>query len=124
MAASFSFKLEKEIDGLATVAPLDGRLLARAQAKLDKIAKRLRVRPLADFVTAGDPEDDDEMAELDEFFDAAIGLRTVRALIRHVGSNPRDVSRPVDVMRDLKSIEGVLKLAEKQGVRFCFGVEL
>ncbi len=122
MAASLFISLEKEIEGVASVEPLSGRPLARAQARLDAIAKRLRVRPLADFIT---PEtDDDEWSELDEFFDAIFGLRTVRALIRHVGSNPRSVMRSVDVMRDLKSLEGILKLAEKQGVRFCLGLEI
>jgi hypothetical protein len=123
MSAACFISLEKEIDGLASAPPLDGRPLARAQQKLDRIAKRLRVRPLAGFVLS-EADDDDEMAELDEYYDAALGLRTVRALIRHVASNPREVPRSVDVMRDLKSLEGVLKLAEKQGVRFSLGVDV
>jgi hypothetical protein len=56
----------------------------------------------------------------EQWFPAAEGLRTVRALIEHVGANLNDFKQPNPILRDLKAAEALLAAAEAAGVRFHF----
>ncbi|MBY0527689.1 MAG: hypothetical protein K2R98_30100 [Gemmataceae bacterium] len=107
----------------------DGRSLIFYQHQLDAAAHKLELTPLTGFVSAVpkrvaeylrqqglDPEQfpvDDE-----EWFDAAEGLQTVRGLIAHIAATPQAVTDSYRVLRDLRLIEQVLTVAEREQTRF------
>ncbi len=54
----------------------------------------------------------------EQWFPAADGLKTVRALVEHVTANLNDFKQPNPILRDLKAAETLLAAAESAGVRF------
>ncbi len=56
----------------------------------------------------------------EQWFTAADGLKSIRALITQVGENLNDFKQPNPILRDLKSAEALLVAAESAGVRFHF----
>ena len=56
----------------------------------------------------------------EQWFPAADGLKTIRALAEHVGANLNNFKQPNPILRDLKAAEAVLAAAEAAGVRFHF----
>ena len=56
----------------------------------------------------------------EQWYPAADGLKTVRALAEHVTANLNDFKQPNPILRDLKAAEVLLAAAEAAGVRFHF----
>ena len=56
----------------------------------------------------------------EQWYAAGEGLKTVRALIGHVGANLNDFKQPNPILRDLNAAEALLAAAEGAGVRFHF----
>jgi hypothetical protein len=56
----------------------------------------------------------------EQWFPAADGLKTVRALAEHVGAKLNDFKQPNPILRDLKAAEALLAAADAAGVRFHF----
>jgi hypothetical protein len=54
----------------------------------------------------------------EQWFPAADGLKTVRALAGHVTAKMNDFKQPNPILRDLKAAEDLLVAAEAAGVRF------
>jgi hypothetical protein len=125
-----------------------GYNLPRHLETLDALARRLGLRPLTDF-TLCEPEDD-ETTEEPRWFEPADGLRTVHALLEHLGVSEYRLRRqlaeesfegrllgahlPSDqfellagateaaVAADLRACEAELVFAAKQQTRFHFWV--
>jgi hypothetical protein len=56
----------------------------------------------------------------EQWFSAAEGLKTVRALAEYVTAKLNDFKQPNPILRDLKAAETLLAAAEAAGVRFHF----
>ena len=56
----------------------------------------------------------------EQWFAAADALKTLRALIEHVGTNLNNFKQPNPILRDLKAAEALLTAAEAAGLRFHF----
>ena len=56
----------------------------------------------------------------EQWYPAAEGLKTVRALAEHVLANMNNFKQPNPILRDLKAAEALLAAAEAAGVRFHF----
>jgi hypothetical protein len=56
----------------------------------------------------------------ESWFNAADGLKVVRALAEHVAANLNDFKQPNPILRDLKAAEALLSAADAAGVRFHF----
>ena len=56
----------------------------------------------------------------EQWYPAAEGLKTVRALIEYVSEKLNDFKQPNPILRDLKAAEALLAAAEAAGVRFHF----
>ena len=132
MSSALYIVLEREGPGIANT--VDGKILSRADQELDPLAKKLGVRPLMDFFGM-DP--DDVLGELggldgepttensleETWFSATDGLRTVRALLEHLGANPGAVSSPRELTEELAAFEEVLEAAEAKGIRWYLAVD-
>ena len=133
MSLALYVALEKEIPGF-DASSVCGKLLAKAQRKLDGIARRHGLTPLEDFISTA-PEDilaflEDaggvpEGVEIppEEWFEPSDGLRTVRGLLEHLRRDSTGDKNHKGVITDLKATEQVLAAAAEKGVRFHLAID-
>ncbi len=134
MALALIITLEKELpDATAAYAKSKamGKAVAREADRVDSAARRKGVEPLRAMLSESqaalraqleaDGFDPSKMRLAPErWFDAAQGLKSVRALIEFVNANLNDFKQPNPILRDLKSAEMMLTAAEAVGVKFHF----
>ena len=132
MALAFVVTLEKElVDAPAGVKGANGKAIARETDRLDSAARRKNVEPPTSLLSESqaalieqlkvDGFDPSKMRlPAEQWFDAAQGLKTVRALIEYVSANLNDFKQPNPILRDLKAAEALLAAADAAGVRFHF----
>jgi hypothetical protein len=132
MAQAFVIVLEKELPQLAAYARgASGRALARESDRLDSTARRKGATPPTSLLSESqavlaaqmraegfDPTKMRLPPEL--WFDAADGLKTVRAIAEYVTANMNDFKQPNPILRDLKAAETLLVAAAAAGVKFHF----
>jgi len=111
--------LQKKIEGFDE--SVDGKGVARAEAALDKIARKLGVTPLMDFFSASAEEMKDFDVDIPDappatFFDGNAGLRTVQALRAYLEQHPKELKDGAWVLDDLKEFERVLSKAAEHCV--------
>lgn len=135
MAQAIVVTLEKELPTGAAAAAYakarNGKSLVREADRLDSIARRRGTTPPSSLLSE-DPAvlraemeaqgfDPSKMRIPPElWFDAAEGVKTVRALAEHVATLPNDVKQPGPILKDLKAVEALLAAAEAAGVKFHF----
>jgi len=132
MALTITVTLERELPESATYAKArTGKALARETDRLDSAAKRRNVMPITSLLSESQATlraqleaegfDPGKMRlPPEQWFDAAEGLRTVRALTEHVSANLNDFRQPNPILRDLKAAEALLAAAETARVKFHF----
>jgi hypothetical protein len=133
MALAIVVTLEKDLPEAAAVYAKSGtgKALARESDRIDTAARRRNVTQLASLLSESQAalieqlkEDGFDPAKMrlppERWYDAAEGLKTVRALIEHVGANLNDFKQPNPIIRDLKAAETLLMAAEAADVRFHF----
>ena len=135
MAQAILITLEKDLPDAAALAAYakagTGKALAREADRLDAAARRRGVTPPTSLLSE-DPaaliaqlkEDGFDPSKMrippEQWFAAADGLKTVRALAEHVTANLNDFKQPNPILRDLKAAEALLTAAEAAGVEFHF----
>jgi hypothetical protein len=133
MALAIVVTLEKELpDASAAYAKAKtGKALARESDRLDSAARRRGVTPptgllsestaaLAEQMRAEGFDPAKMRLPPEQWFAAAEGLKTVRALAEYVSGNLNDFKQPNPILRDLKAAETVLAAADAAGVQFHF----
>ena len=132
MALAFVITLEKELPAAPErVKGANGKALAREADKLDSAARRRGVPPPTAMLSESQAAliaqlkaDGFDPAKMrlppEQWFAAADGLRTVRALIEYVGGNLNDFKQPNPILRDLRDAEATLAAADVAGARFHF----
>ena len=134
MALAFTITLDKDLpDAVAayTKSKSMGKALARESDRLDSAARRKGAEPMTALLSEGqaalraqleaDGFDPNKMRLPPEmWFDAAQGLKTVRALAEYVAANLNDFKQPNPILRDLKAVETLLAAADGAGVKFHF----
>jgi hypothetical protein len=131
MAWTIRVTLERELpEAMAAYAKAKpGKAVARESDRLDTAARSRGVTPptsllsesrettIAQFKEAGfDPAK--MRIPPEQWFPAAEGLKTVRALAEHVTAHLNNFKQPNPILRDLKAAEALLTEAEAAGVRF------
>jgi hypothetical protein len=108
-----------------------GKALARESDRLDSAAARHRVTPLTSLLSE-DPSALRAQMEAEGFdpskmrlppeqwFPAADGLATLRALAEHVTAHLNDFKQPNPILRDLKAADALLTAAHAASVQFHF----
>ena len=133
MAQAILVTLEKELPGASAAYAKagTGKALAREADRIDSAARRRSVATPTSLLSEN-PATLIEQLKADGFdparmgvppeqwFPAADGLRTVRALIEHVSANLNDFKQPNPILRDLKAAEALLAAADAAGARFHF----
>jgi hypothetical protein len=133
MAASMYIVVEGEDPGYNIY--VNGRMLARHESAVERLAERLGVRPLLEYFSA----DENSMALLIEegagnpdllkrlpppqWYTPEEGLRTVRALIEALAANPAQI--PADgeeLLGELREYEAVLHRTAERGLRWHLAV--
>jgi len=115
-------------------AYVNGNMLAKESDALERLAKKIGVRPLLSFFSvspeevtsvAGDEEETIERlggkAPREQWFNAEDGLTTVRKLISHLEHLKLD--RSDQVLSNLKEFEKVLETAGQSGVRWHLAID-
>lgn len=133
MASAIVVTLEKPLPeaGEAYAKSGTGKALARESDRLDTAARGRHVTP----ITALLSESQAALAEQlraegfdpakmrlpsEQWYSAADGLKTVRALAEHVTAKLNDFKQPNPILRDLKAADALLAEADAAGVRFHF----
>ena len=114
-----------------------GRAMSHAEKALDKVAKKLKVTALNDFVSL-DEGDQELMREMIEesggdaseieitpptWFDPADGLKTVRAMRAHLINDPKAIGKSAEIVTELTELETMLTLIAKKKGRFRFFID-
>ena len=135
MAQAIVVTLEKGLPDSAAEAAYAkakaGRALARESDRLHSAARARGVQSVAALTSASHAALRAEMEAggfdaskmrlpPETWFDAAEGLKTVRALAEYVNAKLNDFKQPNPILRDLKAAEALLAAAEGAGVRFHF----
>ena len=133
MALAIVVTLERELPeaSAAYEKSKSGKALARETDKLDSTARRKSVMPITSLLSesataliAQLKEEGFDPSKMrlppEQWFDAAEGLKTVRAVADYVSANLNDFKQPNPILRDLKAAEALLTAAEAAGVRFHF----
>jgi len=131
MAQAIVITLEKELsEAQATYSKSGtGKALARETDRLDSAARRRSVSPLTGLLSESQAVLAEQLREQgfdpakmrlppEQWFPAADGLKTVRALAEYVTANLNDFKQPNPILRDLKAAEALLAAADGAGVRF------
>jgi hypothetical protein len=133
MAASLYIVVEGEDPGFDIF--VNGQYMARNEDPLERLAEKLKVRPLLDFFSA----DENSMALLLEqgagnpnwvgnlpepqWSNAGDGLVTVCALIAFLGAYPASLgSETPNVLAELREYEQVLQKADQRGLNWHLAV--
>jgi hypothetical protein len=133
MALAFIVTLEKDLPDPAVVyaKAKTGKALGRESDRLDTAARIKRVEAITSLLSESQEalraqlvEDGFDPSKMrlppEQWFAAADGLKTVRALHEHVSANLNNFKQPNPILRDLKAAETLLAAAEAAGVRFHF----
>ncbi|HEY8668796.1 MAG TPA: hypothetical protein VIL86_19270 [Tepidisphaeraceae bacterium] len=132
MAEAIVVTLEKELDASAAyVKAASGRALAREADRLDTAARIRGVTAITSLLSESQAVLFAQLKENgfdptrmrlppEQWFAAADGLKTVRALAAHVTAKMNDFKQPNPILRDLKAAETLLAAAEAAGVKFHF----
>ncbi len=133
MALAIVVTLEKEVPGASAVyaKAASGKALARESDRLDTAARRRSVTALTsllsenpEILAAQMREEGFDPSKMrlppEQWFTAAEGLKSVRALVEHVTANLNDFKQPNPILRDLRAAEALLAAAEANRVRFHF----
>ena len=133
MAQAIVVTLEKDLaEAAAAYAKAKtGKALARESDRLDSAARRKNVPALTSLLSESQAalieqlkEDGFDPSKMrlppEQWFPAADGLKSVRALADYVGANLNDFKQPNPILRDLKAAEALLAAADAAGVRFHF----
>ena len=133
MGVSIYVTLEKEIAGVDPLA-ISGKPLSKAVDALDEWAQANSLTPLMEMVSSPpdeiaelmdvDVEDLPEHLAAEQWFAAAEGLKTIRAMIEHLQQTSTAVKAAEDVLTDLQDIEAVLAAAEAAQVKFHFSLDI
>jgi hypothetical protein len=133
MAASLYIVVEGDDPGFDIF--VNGQSLARNEDALEQLAARLKVSPLLDFFSAdensmallleqgaGNPEWSEHLPE-PQWYSAADGLVTIRALIAFLASNPSALGSETDpVLAELGEFKHVLSKTADRGFRWQLAV--
>lgn len=133
MAQAIVITLEKDVPGAARAYAKagTGKALARESDRLDAAARARRVAALTSMLSESqsalieqlkaDGFDPSKMRlPPEQWYTAAEGLASVRALAEHVTAKLNDFKQPNPILRDLKAAEALLAEADAAGVRFHF----
>jgi hypothetical protein len=132
MALAVVVTLEKEIPEFATYTKAKtGKAIARELDRLDSTARRKSVSPPSSLLSESqaaliqqmkDEGFDPSRMRLppEQWFAAADGLKSVRAIAEYVSANLNDFKQPNPILRDLKAAEALLIAADAAGVKFHF----
>jgi hypothetical protein len=133
MALAMLVTLEKELpDASAAYAKAgSGKALARESDRLDGAARRRSVTAITGLLSESQAALIEQLKSEgfdpskmrlppEQWFAAADGLKTIRALHEHVSANLNDFKQPNPILRDLKAAETLLIAADAVGVRFHF----
>ena len=132
MALAFVVTLERELPTQPEgVKGANGKAIAREIDKLDYAARCKNVEPTTALLSESQARlieqlkaDGFDPAKMrlpaEQWYPAANGLRTVRALIEYVSEKLNDFKQPNPILRDLRGAEATLAAADTAGVRFHF----
>jgi hypothetical protein len=132
MALAFIISLEKDLPESAAYAKAGtGKALARESDRLDRVAPSCGAATLSSLLSESPAALAEQMRAEgfdpskmrlppEQWFAAADGLKTVRALAVHVAANLNNFKQPNPILRDLKAAETLLTAADAAGVRFHF----
>lgn len=79
---------------------------------------------LDDWDGEGEPDLSDFNISPEKWFEASVGLTAVRAALQAVRGEGQDDAPVRQVIRDLEDIEKALALAQEQGARFHFALDV
>jgi hypothetical protein len=133
MALAVTVTLEKDVPGASAAYAKTGtgKALVRESDRLDFAARRRNVTQITLLLSESQATlkaqleaEGFDPAKMrlppEQWFPAAEGLKTVRALAEHVAANLNDFKQPNPILRDLKAAEALLTAAESAGVKFHF----
>ncbi len=131
MSVAFYIVPERQIEGFSHF--VNGKALGHIREdQLTKLCQRLGVKPLASFYSQVPDEladflDDEGFGVIEApettWFEAADGLATIHALIRHLQDNPNDLHNASNCLADLYEYRDVLARLAEEGIRWFLALD-
>lgn len=131
MGAAYYIVTEVDADEFAT--RIDGKALATASDRLDRIARKLDVPGIGSFVSVDAAEiadflddelEEDGTAPETRWFSPEEGLSAISTVIDHLTSHPDEaLPQPDPVLTDLAGLRQALELARARGTRWRLAVD-
>ncbi|WP_394240375.1 hypothetical protein [Halopseudomonas laoshanensis] len=135
MGLAWYIAAEQEIAGLEMF--VNGKSIAHTdEERLEQLCLKLGVSPLMDFFSV-DAQETEALLEAylggdeeplstpeEEWFAAADGLITVRALADYLGSHPDVLEKQQDVMEDLREYQQILETLNQHQVRWHLAIDI
>jgi hypothetical protein len=105
---------------------VNGKAVAKQAAALNQLAQKLKVTPLDDFLSLGEDIAEEFGVEenVGQWFKAEEGLRTLDALIKHLGQNPKATKSAKDVLEDLREYQTVLSQVKTKDLQWRFEMDV
>ena len=115
---------------------VSGKAIAQADESLAKLARKLKVRPLSEFLSMSSEDVADAIEDFDlpggvatqveaeQWFAPDEVLATVRALSKHIKSSPKSVSNATDILADLALYEDVLLKAKRKRLKCHLSIDI
>ncbi|MCB1589354.1 MAG: hypothetical protein KDI56_10675 [Xanthomonadales bacterium] len=135
MSLAWYISAEREVEGLDMF--VNGKAIAHVpETRMNAVFKALGVTHLMEYFGADPDEMSDMFGEFDdqandapsypdeEWFSAADGLVSVRALADYLRKNPGTFERQEGVLEDLVEYERVLSVLSKNNVRWHLAIDI
>lgn len=106
---------------------VNGKFVAAEARRVSKVAKRLGLKRLDDFVSYDDEQPTAELSGVetggDRWFSAAEGVAWVSELLDRLRSDPKRLRNPAGVISDLEEYLEVLRKAQSVGAHWHFAID-
>lgn len=109
---------------------VNGKFIAKEDVKIDKIAKKLEIRKIDEFVCQdfGEFSDDFDLESNGNFehvwFEPDEGIEWAAMLSDHIDKNPKELGNPDGVLSDLKEYIEVFEKAKTIGAKWHFELDI
>jgi len=128
MGVSYFVEFNKTIPSYDASEEIIGKAFARAENELNKLYKKLKLKPIIDFF--GQDESDllgeDVGTQSDElpWFEPDEGLKTIQGLLQYLKENPEAIRNCENVLEDLHAFENALIVCKAAGAKWHLAMDI
>jgi hypothetical protein len=128
MGVSYFVEFNKTIPSYDGSEEIIGKAFARAENELNKIYKKLKLKPIIEFFGQDESDllGDDVEIPSDElpWFEPDEGLKTIQGLLQYLNENPGAIKNCENVLQDLLAFENALIACKAAGAKWHLAMDI